>query len=357
MQISDSGSKLSLRLINISLGVIVVFIATWVLVIGETIILPFLIALFLSFIMEPVVSFLNHRLRIPHGLAVFLTIILAFTIMYLLGMLVYANVQSFVKQFPVYEIRIKESVGNVGDYFEQLFGRPLDMRIWESIDLFDTTQSYSIARSVLSSVGTFVTFFAKMLIVIILLAYLLTGRRNINTKINVAFPDDQAAYIINIIESITTSVQRYLGAKTIVSFITGLLSIGVFYAFGLDFAIFWGFIIFLFNYIPNIGSILASILPVLFSLLQFGSFSVAIWMLLSLTLIQITMGNFVEPRIMGYSLNLSPMIVILSLVFWGYIWGIAGMFLAVPILATLTIVCEKIEPLRFISVFLRGKVG
>jgi predicted PurR-regulated permease PerM len=80
-------------------------------------------------------------------------------------------------------------------------------------------------------------------------------------------------------------------------------------------------------------------------------------MLVILTLIQITMGNVVEPRLMGYSLNLSPMIVILSLVFWGYIWGIAGMFLAVPILATITLVCEKIETLRFISVFLRGKVG
>jgi len=356
MKSSQLENRISLRLINISLGIIVIFIAVWILIIGETIILPFLIALFLSFIMSPVVNLLN-RWYIPHGLAVFLTIILAFTIMYLLGLLVYSNVQSFVKQFPVYEIRLKEWIGHLGVQFETFFGQPLDFKVWENLDLLNTSQSYSIAKSVLSSVGTFVTFFAKMLIVIILLAYLLIGKRNVNKKIYVAFPDEQADYIVNIIEDITTSVQRYLGAKTLISFITGVLSIIVFYSFGLDFAIFWGFMIFLFNFIPNIGSIIASVLPVLFSLLQFGSVPIAFWMLLILTLIQLSMGNIVEPRLMGYSLNLSPMIVILSLVFWGYIWGIAGMLLAIPILATITLVFEKIKPLRFISVFLRGKVG
>lgn len=353
---AGSDNKLSLRLINISLGIIVFFIAVWVLVIGQSIIIPFLIALFISFIMDPLVNLLN-RWRVPHGLSVFLTIILAFSILYLLGLLVYSNVQSFVRQFPVYEIRLKESLGNIGTGFESLFGRPLDIKIWENFDFLDTMQGYSIAKGVLSSVGTFVSFFAKLLIVIILLAYLLTGKRNINKKIYVAFPEGQAYYIVTIIESIISSVQRYLGTKTIISFITGILSIIVFYAFGLDFAIFWGFLIFLFNFIPNIGSIIASLLPVLFSLLQFGSFSTAFWMLLILSLIQLGMGNIVEPRMMGYSLNLSPMIVILNLVFWGYIWGVAGMFLSVPILATLTIVFEKIESLRFISVFLRGKTG
>jgi len=356
MKSSQLENRISLRLINISLGIIVIFITVWVLIIGETIILPFLIALFLSFIMDPVVNFLN-RWYIPHGLAVFLTLILAFIIMYLLGLLIYSNVQSFVKQFPVYEIRLKEWIGHLDMQFETYFGRPLDLKVWENLDLLNTSQSYSIAKSVLTSVGTFVTFFAKMLIVIVLLAYLLTGKRNINKKIYVAFPDDQADYIVNIIENITSSVKRYLGAKTLISLLTGVLSIIVFYSFGLDFAIFWGFVIFLFNFIPNIGSIIASVLPVLFSLLQFGSLPIAFWMLIILTSIQITMGNLVEPRLMGYSLNLSPMIVILSLVFWGYIWGIAGMFLAIPILATITLVFEKIEPLRFISVFLRGKVG
>lgn len=350
----DKQSSTSNRLINISLGIIVIFLVVWVLIIGRTIILPFMIALFLTFILDPVVSLLT-RWKIPVSLAVFLTILFAFIILYLLGMLVYANVQNFVEKFPEYEVQLRESLGNFSVNFEQWFGKPLTLQGWEEINWLDTLQSLSIPKRVLTSVGTFVTFVLKMLLVIIFIAYLLSGKRYISKKIYLAFPENQAKRIVTIIENVTDQVQKYIGAKTLVSFITGVISIIIFYAFGLDFAIFWGFIIFLFNYIPNIGSIIASLLPVLFSLLQFGSIPVAFWIMISMIILQLSMGNILEPRLMGRTLNLSPLIVILSLIFWGYIWGVAGMILAVPILATLTIIFENIESLKPLSVFLRGK--
>jgi AI-2 transport protein TqsA len=342
------------KIVNISLGLILLFLIVWVLIIGQTIILPFMIALFLSILLDPVVQFLT-RFKIPLGISVSITLLLAFIFLYLLGLLVYSNVQTFVGQFPVYQDRLLNWIGQLNEQVSLLLGEPLQLKDLKIGDWLGTLQSFSIAKSVLSSVGTFVTFVLKMVIVIIFIAYLLTGRHNINDKIKRAFPEGQADRIIKIMENVTNQVQTYLGVKTIISFITGLISIIIFFAFGLDFAIFWGFLIFLFNFIPNIGSTIASLLPAIFSLLQFGSPSLAFWLILSMVILQFAMGNILEPKLMGRSLNLSPLMVILALIFWGYIWGIAGMILAVPILGTMTIIFENFESLKFLSVFIRGK--
>ena len=351
--------KLSLadsnHFMNISLAIILLVIGVWVLIIGKPIILPLLMALFLSFILDPLVQLLV-RLKIPLGIAVFLTLILSFVVLYLLGLLVYANVQNFVGQFPVYQERMLESVADLIQKLETWMGEPLNVQVWKKINWIETLQDYSIAKGVLSSVGTFLTFLAKMLIVTVFIAYFLTSKRSVTNKIRLAFEPDQSQRIVTIIENVTGQIQKYLGAKTITSFITGSLSIIVFYFFGLDFAIFWGFLVFIFNFIPNIGSIVASLLPVIFSLVQIGSMPVAFWLLICMGIIQFSIGNVLEPRIMGRTLNLSPMIVILSLIFWGYIWGVAGMVLAVPIMATVTIVFENFDSLRFLSVFLRGNI-
>ncbi|MEJ2054603.1 MAG: AI-2E family transporter [Calditrichaceae bacterium] len=339
---------------NIVLGLIAVFMVVWVLIIGEVIILPFMIAIFFSFLLDPIVEVLV-KWKIPVGIAVTLTLLLALVFLYLMGLLVYASVQSFVGQFPLYQGRLLNWVSQVTKLIEDFFGKTLQLKDYRTLDWFGWLKNISIAKGVLNSVGTFLTFVLRILIVIIFVAYLLTGKRNINTKIRDAFPSSQADRLIKIIDTITNQVQKYLGVKVIISLLTGVISIIIFYSFGLDFAIFWGFLIFLFNFIPNIGSAVASVLPALFSLLQYGKISIAFWLLIVLTILQLAMGNFVEPRLMGRSLNLSPLFVILSLIFWGYIWGIAGLILAVPILGTLTIVLENIDSLKFISVFIRGK--
>ncbi len=352
-------TKLSFKFINVALSLIIVFLIVWVLYIGRAIILPFLIALFLGFILEPVVRFFTRH-KIPMFFAVIITLILSFVILYLLGLLVYANVQMFVDQFPRYQERMIQSIDNFLMKFNHLLEQSryqiyLDRSSWKQIDWISAIKNLNIAEGLLNSVGSFITFLFKTVIVIIFLAYFLMGIRNIDTKIRLAFDHNQAEQIIAILNSVTNQIQRYLGAKMIVSFITGGISILIFLLFGLDFAIFWGFLIFLFNFIPNIGSIIASLLPVIFSLVQFGSISKAFWILVALTILQTTMGNLVEPRLMGRTLNLSPLMVLISLIFWGYLWGVAGMILSVPILAILTIIFENVPELRFLSVFLRGK--
>jgi len=341
--------------LNFAIGIVVIFIVVWILNIGRAIILPFMIAIFLAFVLEPLVT-IQLKIKIPRALAVFTTIIFSFVILYLVGLLAYTNVQTFVQQFPTYEERLVSLLSGIVNSFEQLIGQKLTVDLWSKIDWLDTVQNLSIASNVFSGVGTFFTFFGKMLLVIVFMAYIMMGKKNLKEKIFKAFPGGQAERIDDIINAASVKIQKYLGTKLIISFITGIVSLIIFFIFGLDFAVFWSVLIFLFNFIPNIGSIIASLLPVLFSILQFGSFSTALWLLLALGILQFFMGNILEPRLMGYSLDLSPMLVILSLIFWGYIWGVAGMLLSVPILATSAIVFERIESLHFISVFLKGKV-
>ena len=343
------------QLLNIALGILVSFVFIWVLIIGRDIILPFTIAIFLTFVLDPAVTMLQ-KIKIPRGFGVLLTMIISFVFLYLLGLLVYSNVQTFVSQWPSYEEKLVGLLEGLVNSFEDFIGQEITVDLWKNIDWLDTFQNFSIASNVVSGVGNFFTFFGKMLLVIVFMAFMLMGKINLKNKISKAFKADQANRIEDIIDAASIKIQKYIGAKLLVSFVTGTISLIIFYFFGLDFAIFWALVIFMFNFIPNIGSIIASVLPVLFSILQFGAFGTAIWLLIALGSLQFVMGNILEPRLMGYSLDLSPMIVILSLIFWGYIWGIAGMLLSVPMLATITIIFEKFDSLRFISVFLRGKV-
>ena len=123
----------------------------------------------------------------------------------------------------------------------------------------------------------------------------------------------------------------------------------------MNFAIFWAFLIFLLNFIPTIGSLLATLFPVAFSLLQFGEFTTASIILIIVSAIQIVIGNFIEPKWMGNSMNISPLISILSLMFWGLIWGTTGMIISVPFTVVVIIILSEIESTRPLAILLSEK--
>jgi AI-2 transport protein TqsA len=339
-------------------GTILTVIFVIILYLGKPIILPFMIAVFLSFILNPIVQLMVKK-KIPLGLAVVLTILFTFLLMYLMGILLFASIKTFSTQLPFYESRIKDFLtdfsGFFKHYFEQFFKKPFNIQLFERVDWLDAIQRYSITERVLQSVGTFLSFLLNIILIIVFVIYLLLGKSNLFSKIQRAFNKTYSQKIIKVIDNINSQVQIYLGTKTIVSLSTAIPALIIFYLFGLDFAILWAFIIFLFNFIPNLGSVISTILPLIIALIQFDSYFKVFWLAVLLISIQFIMANILEPRLMGRSLNLSPLMVILSLIFWGWLWGIPGMFIAVPILATVTIILENIESLRFISVFLRGQ--
>ena len=150
---------------------------------------------------------------------------------------------------------------------------------------------------------------------------------------------------------------RYLGIKTIISLLTGFLSYLVLISVEINFAIFWAFLIFLLNFIPTIGSLLGTIFPALFCLLQFGDFSIALTVFLIVGVIQVFIGNFLEPKWLGNSMNISPLVSILSLVFWGLIWGTTGMVISVPITVVIIIILSQFESTKNVAILLSEKGG
>lgn len=342
----------SSRLTSVFQGLIITLIVVFVLDTAESVILPFIFAVFLSFILEPLVNLLM-KLKIPRTLSVIITIFFTFLVLYLVGLVIYASKKSFSTNFHTYEMHIKGMLESASISLEKFAGNPLNMNL-ENVDWFNTFQDFSITKSMLAGIGSFFSFLWNIILVIIFVVYLLVGKTNLYSKIERAFSKEKSKKIIKVFENIISQTQTYLNTKSLVSLITAALSLIVFKIFGLDFAIICAFLIFVFNFIPNFGSFIASVLPITIALVQFDSLWSVLWLTTLIVGIQFAIGNILEPRLMGRSLNLSPLMVILFLIFWGWIWGIAGMLLAVPILGTITIIFENIESLRFISVFLRG---
>ena len=161
--------------------------------------------------------------------------------------------------------------------------------------------------------------------------------------------------ILEVVDKIRSDVKSYFVIKSIVSFFVWLLSYIFMLIFGLEFAVFFAFIIFLLNFIPNIGSIIAVSFPVLFSLVQFESFYLTWVFLLCMIWVQVLMWNIVEPKFMWNKLNLSPLVIIINLIFWWTLWWVVWMLLSVPIMVIINIILAKIPETRPIAVLFSEK--
>lgn len=190
-------------------------------------------------------------------------------------------------------------------------------------------------------------------LVLLYVAFLLFEQESFDRKIDALFPEPgRAGEVRRVLADIEDRIARYLWIKTLVSLATALLSWAVLKPVGVNFAEFWALLVFFLNFIPTIGSIFAVLLPALLTLLQFGEAGPALVVLAGLGAIQFVLGNLLEPRFMGSSLNLSPMVMIVSLALWGSMWGVAGMFLCVPITVMVMIVCAEFHATRPLAVLL-----
>jgi predicted PurR-regulated permease PerM len=241
-------------------------------------------------------------------------------------------------------LKLDSVLAQIDSVTQRYFGTSFDFEFITS-QLNPQTIS-SLAGRVATKIGDFTTsFFIFVLYYIALLASMPRYRVFLEyvsgNKIDSRF--------VHNYESIQQSIITYMKVKTAVSFITGLLTAIICLIFGIKFAFFWGLLAFILNFIPTIGSIIAVIPPFLMAVIQFDSARIMILVLLCLVAIQNVMGNVVEPIIMGNRLRLNTLTVIFGLVFWGYIWGIWGMFLAVPLLVLFKIIMEQIPELSMIS--------
>jgi AI-2 transport protein TqsA len=324
------------------LVIIVIFIVGVVLRLAKPVLFPFVLAIFLSFVLSPALDFMN-RLKIPKSVSLIFIIIFAFLVIYLLGLLFYSSGKAFASELPNYNQKISSILAPIQDQIQRIIPE------WEPVDWVGQLDVSKIGGVFISSLGPFFAFMSNLFLVFIFLIFILAGRGNLKKKIRNCFDDKRSLQIVDIIQNIDIQIQKYLFIKTVISFATGVFATVVLLIFGVDFAIVFGFFTFILNYIPNIGSIIATALPVAFAAFQFETLWPAFLIFLILGSIQMTLGNFVEPRVMGQGLGLSTLVVLFFLFFWGWLWGIGGMILAVPTAAIIKIVCRNIPPLNFVA--------
>lgn len=316
---------------------------------------PFVIALLFAFLLIPVADALL-KLRIPSILANTIVLVGFGIILTGLVFLVYGALSSVTSSLPKY----MEKYSLVLNQLTALIQQHLNIDIMQdykkiSIEaLFSVISPASVMKSVNQSVGNLIRFMSRITLTIIFLMFIVSGRKIFINKIYDFFHSKEGGSEnkVGVIGNVARQVQMYLFIKTLISIGTGVVFGLAAWLFGLDFAFIWGLMGFVFNFIPTIGPIIASIPPIFLALLQFDSFWYAATVSVCISAVQFISGSFVEPFIMGDRLNLNIIAILLSLLLWGIIWGIPGMILAVPITASLNIMLSNIEAFRGISILL-----
>jgi AI-2 transport protein TqsA len=342
------------KLSQIANALIVVIATAVILIYTRVILIPFVLAVIIWFMIRQVQRLIG-RLKIrnrplPLWLRGTLAFASIFGVLGLVTLMLTSNIRGISEVLPHYQENVLLMKGRL----EQNLG--LDLSEYGN-RISSGTDVGSILTSVLNGLTALI---GNAFMVIIYVAFLMLEERNARMKFMSLYqgggtPEKALA----IMTQIDYSLSQYLTLKTAVSVLTGLLSYIALEVIGVDFAFFWAFLIFLLNYIPTIGSLIATLFPALIAALQFASPGPALWVLASVGTIQVVIGNILEPRLMGNSLNVSSLVVILSLAFWGSLWGIVGMILSVPVTVMLVIVLAQFPRTRWVAVLLsdRGKVG
>ena len=349
------------KIINVSDTGIVKVVSWILLVVLLTVILksmaflfiPLSISLLLCYALGIPMDFLQ-RFRIPSSLRIFLVVLFIFGLIYLLGNLVSVNILEFQKQLPIFESKFWEYAKSILAW--------LDISPDQVKEMYNSFLE-SISGSSLKPVGiivkklsgSFFSFLGNMIWVILFMIFMLAERESFTERIVKAMGEANSASVLDAIERINKAVQDYLGLKTLISILTGILVTITLMLLQVPFAVLWGVLTFLLNFIPNIGSLIAVMPPIIIALFDSGSFAKMFFVAFLLIVIQTLVGNVVEPKVMGKGLNLSPLVVLLSLVFWGWMWGIPGMLLSVPLTAAIKIACEQLESTRTVAVLMSGK--
>lgn len=330
-----------LRVLVFLIAILALVAAGVVLKAAKGVILPLVFAWLLSYLFTPIVRFMEKK-RIPNFLTILVVLVLFLGFCTLGFFFMNTRVLAFASAYP----RYYDSLISLAKSLTSNLDIPADF--WSSINWGQRIGAYLLSLS-----GSLVSLLSNLVLVIIFMVFILSGAPYYKYKLRKAFSETNTNKVINIIETISTDISRYLTLQFIISAITGFLFWLVLELTGVDFAITWGVFAFVLNFIPTIGSIIATVPPILLAVVQFypGIMEPVVITIL-LVGIQQMMGNIVSPKVMGDELNLSPVVILVSLLFWGWLWGVVGALLSVPMLSVIKIVCENIPPLHPISVMM-----
>ena len=306
---------------------------------ADTIIIPILLAVFIAVLSLPLLYGLQQW-GLPRILAVVATVLADIAILSAVGFLVVRSVDEFTGQLPGYQANLEQATSSVVQWISER-GGPI-----EAADFLD-------AERVVGLVGGAVTRVAAVLqnalLVILITVFILFEATSLPTKLRLAFGEGGDRF--DRWTRTAQDVQHYLGIKTVVGVVKGVLTGFLVAFFDIDFPVFWALSAFVLHYIPSIGSIVAAIPPVLIALVQFGP-GTAAGVAFGYLVIDIVLGNLLEPTLMGRRFGLSVLVVFMSLLFWGWVWGPVGMLLSVPLTIIVKIILANTEDLRWLAILL-----
>lgn len=322
----------------------------YVLIIGQGILIPLILAVILWILVRGTRSLINRnafiKRKFPSWLKSFFSTMILLGIAGGISQIIIVSTRSLVQSYSTYKGNISIMTLKINDILNIDINELLSVQIKG----LDFTKIFSVVLNGLTDV------LSSALLILIYTLFIFLEETNFNSKLKKIFRDgDKYNQILEMLEKIEVSVNQYLGLKILVSLLTGILSYFVLLIIGIDGPAFWAFLIFLMNFIPNIGSVIATFFPAVFSVLQFGEFLPFILILSIIGTIQIVVGNIIEPRIMGNSLNISSLVALISLVFWGAIWGVIGMLISIPLTVFLLIVLSQFKETRSLAILLSEK--
>ena len=311
---------------------------------AATIIVPFLLSLFIAIILSPSYNFFKSK-GFPDAIALIIVISVFLLLLAFIAKLIGTSVHSFSANIDTYASKLMLHYQAFSKFFADL---GVEIPVSEITTLFDSKQVMRFFTSLINGLGS---VFTNGFVVILTVVFMLLESKNFSYKIRYADANAKAAKHI---DQIFTQIKNYMVIKSLISLLTGTI-VWLFLSYiGTDYAFLWGVLAFLFNFIPNIGSIIAAVPAVLITLVQFGGFT-AFFVAIFYVIVNISIGSILEPKVMGRGLGLSTLVVFLSLIFWGWLLGIVGMLLSIPLTIMAKIIFDANEDTKWIAVFLGSR--
>lgn len=342
------------KIITYFLGFICFVIFVFLLVTLKTILIPITIAIFLTFLFHPILQYLK-KFRIPKSISLLFIFLFLIAIYILLMLMLQSNINSFLSKGDLYLANLNKAIESILSVFNMTSKDIAVLLHFKSgeITINEIAQSFVNSGLIPQIFNSVTALLEDILITLLFWVLMIMGKDKFEIRLKIAFAN-KGDFISQNIQSLDNQLQNYIFIKTVLSLATGIITSTILWILGIDFPIIWGVLAFIFNYIPSIGATISIIFPLLIALLQYGFGVRAILVGSILFILHNLIGNLLEPQMMGKKMDLSPVYVLFSLFFWGWIWGIPGMFLAVPIASIVKILCSIIDPLKPIAIILGG---
>ena len=309
---------------------------------AQPILVPFLLSVFLAIICSPMLFWLRRK-GVPSSLAMVIVVTCITIIGLLLGALVGSSILDFSKSLPAYQKQLADKTSALIAFMNRF---NIDVSNKMLIKYMDPAAAMGMVSDILTGLGNVLS---NIFLIMLTVIFILLEASGFPAKLKAAFSRDGHSF--ENAEKFINSVNRYMAIKTWISLATGITVAVWLFILGVDYPLLWGTLAFMFNYIPNIGSIIAAVPAVLLALIQRG-ITTALFAAAGYIVLNIVIGSIVEPRFMGRGLGLSTLVVFLSLVFWGWVLGPVGMLLSIPLTMTVKIAMSSSEETDWLNILL-----